>query len=153
MDKILKDFKSYLIGQKLSKTSIKNYLSDVRRFTSWSAKNNYHSFESKVFVAYKTHLYTQKTPSKTINRYLSSLRKLGMFLQEEKITLKNPAADLTNIKTGQKTNQALKTPKANHEMLENFKLALLSQKRKPATIKNYVSDTNQFLNWLEKQKD
>lgn len=153
----LKNFRIYLRSKKLSQKSIKNYVSDVRQFLKWTAKNNFKNLTSTVFATYKSHLLDLKTPTKSINRYLTSLRKFGQFLKEEKLMMVNPAENLENIKgcqcrvftsklTGGKSN--VKTGSLH---IEKFREALIQERLKPATIKNYISDVNQFLKWLEKK--
>jgi site-specific recombinase XerD len=150
MKKLLLDFKSYLIDKKLSKVSVKNYLSDIRRFNLWSAKNKKAGFKQEFFSQYKHYLYLKKTPVKTINRYLSSLRQFGQFLKAKKIVLKDPTQGLENIEAGNKARRP-KKPQAQRVLLDKFKTSLVGQGLSPATIKNYLADINQFLSFLAKE--
>jgi len=143
-------FQTYLKDKKLSEISIKNYVSDLRHFLTWSAKNNFNDFKPSVFSTYKSYLTDSKTPSKTINRYLSSLRKFGQFLKEEKMLMINPAEDLENIKsikTG--LNQVKRPVLLEEDMLGRFGEMLKKERLSQATIKNYLSDINQFLEFLK----
>lgn len=151
MKEIIKKFQQYLKNKKLTKVSVKNYVSDTRQFLKWTAKNNFNHLDGSTFSVYKSHLISQKTPPKSINRYLTSLRRLGKFLKEEKITMFNPAAKLENIRLSPVMSRPgldIKHP----ELTLRFKEALRQEKLKPATIKNYVSDSNQFLKWLKGRK-
>lgn len=146
MTDLLKEFQQYLKSRKLSQKSIKNYVSDVRHFLKWTAKNNLKDFTSTLFSTYKSHLINNKTPIKSINRYLSSLRRFGLFLKQEKLMPFNPTKNLMNIRE-------TKGPAPSRPVLpliDKFKGSLEQQGLKPATIKNYVSDVNQFLDWLNR---
>lgn len=142
-------FQTYLKDKKLSAVSIKNYVSDLRQFLTWSAKNNFNDFKPTVFSTYKSYLTDQKTPSKTINRYLSSLRKFGEFLKAEKMLMINPAEDLENIKaTRTGLVQAKRPVLLEEDILGRFGEMLKEERLSKATIKNYLSDINQFLEFL-----
>ena len=57
----------------------------------------------------------------------------------------NPAQDLENIQSTKKQSQS---PTPDLKLIEQFRQSLKDKRLKPATIKNYVSDVNQFLTWL-----
>ncbi|OGD54154.1 hypothetical protein A3J78_00625 [Candidatus Beckwithbacteria bacterium RBG_13_35_6] len=154
----LLNFKNYLEDKKLSKISVKNYLSDIRHFIYWSAKNKILVLEKSVFEKYKQCLLNNNKPIKTINRYLASLRKYGRFLKEENLIQQNPALGLKNINpTLHRSGAGQVKPRTkikfagSTELIDNFKAYLNKEKIKPATVKNYISDVNQFLNWMEKK--
>ncbi len=148
---MLTDFQIWLKKKKLSDKSVKNYLSDVRQFLSWTAKNSSNQLTPNTFATYRSHLLVKKTPTKSINRYLSSLRKFGEFLKQEKQMMVNPVSNLENIKKQIKqTEKTKKFKTGQEELMENFRQSMQKQKLSKATIKNYVSDINQFLTWLEK---
>lgn len=142
---MIKEFAIFLKTKKLSDVSVKNYLSDVRRFLDWTAKNSYSKLTPAAFNAYKTTLEASKTSSRTINRYLSSLRCFGEFLQQEKLMMINPAHGLKNIESANIDS----FNSTNENILQEFRQTLLKQNLKPVTIKNYMVDTKQFLSWLE----
>ena len=93
MDKLLKDYQKYLDSQRLSKFTIKNYISDVRQFLIWIV-DNYPvpkaippSITTELLKKYRLSLIKRKIPGRTINRHLSSLRSFGDYLQKEKLLL------------------------------------------------------------------
>lgn len=127
MEDTLSDLQSYLEAKKLSPASIKNYVSDVRKFLEWKqtrhpeATNNPLSFITPPIINnYKAHLTQTNTPSKTMNRHFSSLRTLGDFLQKEKLMMANPAQHLENIPQKQviKENPLLDTRQRLYEIGE-----------------------------------
>jgi len=145
---LLEKFQQKLKSKKLSKVSIKNYVSDIRHFFQWTAKNNFLHLNANLFNTYKSHLISQKTPTKSINRYLTSLRQLGKFLKQEKITMFNPSQSIKNeFKNPDYLVSKSRFSIKSGLLLEKFKKELLKEKLKPATIKNYLTDIKQFLNW------
>lgn len=139
------DFLLFLRSKKLSDKSIKNYVSDYRQFSLWTAKNNYSEYQSQTYVLYRNFLQNNRKPIKTINRYMASLRQFGAFLKEKNMAMVNPALALTNI-INLPTNQF----KTDRE-LNKFKESLIKERMKPATIKNYIADVNQFLEFINKE--
>ena len=145
--KLLEKFKSHLISKKSkpSKVTIKNYLSDVRKFIQWFENQSHTSFNPKKITIetinfYKTYLNSKEIPVNSIERYLSSLRRFFSFLMQENLIIINPF------------NQEIDSKKLikNQPGLDQFKIYLLSNNISKLTIKNYLMDIRQFLAWLEK---
>jgi len=155
-DKIKNSFLQYLINLELSKASLKFYKSDIKHFASWlifkckalgaSPENltDVIPFISKnTAEEYKNYLTHNKIPVKTINRRFSVLRHFGRFLKSTNILDYNFTKDLKNIQTSK--------PISPFEGYSNqFASSLKSDKASPLTIKNYLSDVNQFLYWTGK---
>jgi integrase/recombinase XerC len=139
---IIQKFKKYLKNKDLSDITIKNYLSDLRHFLNWSAKTGKSFLDQKSYFNYKNHLQKQHTTAKSINRYLSTLRKFGRFLKESSNLDKNPAINLENLDT----NPQKKKP--DLKILNDFKRSLENQDLSEVTIKNYMSDVRQFLEFV-----
>ena len=89
-----------LTGRKLSRVSIKNYLSDTRKFLYWysitSRQNNTNYPTPTSFLAYKHFLLSSSIPSATVNRHLSSLRRFGTFLSIA-YSVPNPTLNLLSV--------------------------------------------------------
>jgi len=175
MTNLTAQFKAYLIANHLSSVSVKNYVSDINKFLNWVStvpSNPSHSERSRgIFNNYldskdpstslrmtknNTTLPTQEdfknyynkinqssAPSQTIKRYQSALRKFGQFLKEEYVLSKNPAEITRDAIYGVSTQQI--NPE---KMLDAYRKSLEKAQAKPATIRNYLADTRQFLNWL-----
>ena len=152
--KLLKPFKDYLKNQKLSDVTVKNYLSDVKRFLDWSAKNQNSAEpvdcpDRQEFQGYIRFLRAQAVPANNLKRYLSALKKFGQFLADCGKTKTNPAAGLSLV-----TPPSLSAQPINNSILLNkYGNFLLSQKLAPATVKNYLTDARQFFSWLQNQYD
>lgn len=136
---LMADFSIYLRSKKLSSVSIKNYLSDVRQFLN---KYSINDFIPVMLNDYRTSLIKKKIPLPTINRHLSSLRAFGRFLKEERLMMANPASNLLNIQENQGYAVSL-------GWVKDFRKSLVREKLTPVTIKNYLSDVEQFLHWLK----
>lgn len=101
------DFKNYLLSNKFSRTSINNYLADLRHFISWllmTLKSQGLVFEakhlnSKAFILYRKSLENDNLPVKSINRRLSSLRTFIRFCIGQGWMNDNPLSSVNNIKT------------------------------------------------------
>ena len=101
-----RDFKSYLLDQRCSQLTVKNYLADLRQFTEWTmivlgitnyADENgfFSSLNKQLLSTYKERLLTEKQLSPvSINRKLSSLRRYLKFaskygLIDQKLSVDN----------------------------------------------------------------
>ena len=140
-------FKNYLSSQKKnpSKITIKNYLSDIKKFVAWYEKTFNLSFtpssiSPQIIELFKKD-YSDDLSIKSINRYLSSLRKFFSFLLLQKKISVNP------FETPQKENQ---TKDLDPFHLRSFKNYLYVTDSSSLTIKNYLNDIKQFLSWTEK---
>jgi len=154
---IRKVFKDYLGSQDISKISIKNYISDINHFSSWFI------FKIKTWGAspetlsetipfitkgtaskYKSFLIKKNISSKTINRRLSTLRHFGRFLYSIESLDYNFAKNIKNTKSTDKKSKI-------GSLISQFEQHLINEKVSRNTVKSYLSDTRQFLNWLEQK--
>lgn len=150
-------FKNYLLVQKNSPVTAKNYVTDLNHFLNWVdneigikyqivGKDIFSFFTKKTLEKYKASLLTEAIPLTTINRRLSTLRKFGQFGLSQGWLKNNPALKITNA-----TFKETKTDsEVDVKILEGFEKQLEKEKISPVTIKNYLSDLRHFLNWLEK---
>lgn len=147
---IVQNFKSYLQSQKNppSTITVKNYLSDVRRFLNWYKQLFYEeftpeAFSSKVVAQYQIAIQnadkTSLPAAKSAKRYISSLRKFASFLEETNEIIINPFS----VQERTQTNP-------DPLYLKAFRNFLSLEQASKLTIKNYLVDVKQFLEWLEK---
>lgn len=156
----LQTFKEFLHAEKISKGTARSYLSDIRHFFSWLKEFSEHhrteiwkldfagllsQVNENLLEAYKKSLLANNVPAKTVNRRFSSLRRFGSFCQAQNIISLNPFDTLRNISSEQETGQK-KSP------LAGFHLFLWQNKASKSTIKNYLNDVRQFLEWQEREK-
>ena len=156
MNNLTQEFLTHLEASGISKSSIKYYKSDTRHFSGWlilkckslgSSPRNLS--EAVVYITkntaedYKEFMVKNSASIKTINRRLSTLRRLSSFLLETNLVNFDFAGSVGNIRKGQKGSKS--------KMSVNFERYLTSQEVSQNTVKNYLSDINQFISWLDKQ--
>lgn len=160
LDSIKKAFINYLDSIGVSPKTHKNYRSDLNHFIGWVilkvrsfgsyAENLTDSvpFLSRALAGeYLNYLLENKIPAKTINRRLSTLRHLSKFLVGVELIDVNFMDGLENI--GGSNAKKISTG----SIVDDFRTFLEAEKVSKSTIKNYVSDVNQFLAWLENNPD
>lgn len=152
-------FKLYLLSQKTSPVTIRNYLSDLNNFFDWfhqetginhfvAGKSIFGLFTQETLEEYQKFLVQKNIPTTTINRRFSTLRKLGRFAQAQGWLKDNPAEKIKNVSTSLPADAMHQALQAG-EVLMKFQKHLEKEKISPMTIKNYLSDIKHFLNWLE----
>jgi len=156
-------FGLFLKSTGISRVSIKNYLSDLRKFLNWlknlTVSGDTETLSEESFViqnfnlsnltAYKKYLIEITTPEKSLNRSLSALRKFGEFARDQNWLRDNPAKKISNFQTEAKT-QAVKKEK---NILKEWETDLELENIADATIKNYINDVRQFINWTGISED
>lgn len=156
LDSVKKDFINYLHSLGISPKSHKNYKSDLTHFSSWVIEK-VRSFGShietlteavpflseSISLEYKEHMIANNTPNKTVNRRLSTLRHFSKSLLASGLIDFDFVNGIENISLAQTKRKDL-TP-----IVTEFGAYLEAKKISKNTIKNYLSDTRQFLSWLE----
>ncbi len=96
-------FKTYLLAENISASTLTSYLSDYRHYAGWITsykKNIANSFELNEllnevnFHEYKEYQQASGIPEKTINRRFSTLRKLCSLCIQQGWLSRNPAKDI-----------------------------------------------------------
>lgn len=128
---VLNSFKSWLISKSYSSSTTRNYLSDVNRYLQNSTEN-YFSPES--VSSYLSSINDDQNK----NRYLSSLSKFFQFALDQHLISLNPL----------KASQKPKLP-GPQEALSQYQSFLTKKSFSPMTIKNYLNDIQQFIDWLK----
>jgi len=144
-------FKDYLLARGASRVTVKNYLSDWSHFCGWyefylrqrGREENEVGFLTslswRTVEKYKEFLVANRVAAATVNRRLATLRRWGEMAVRERWIEHNSAIEVTNV-----TKQT-----GIEEVLAKFEKHLRGEKLAEATLKNYMSDTRQFLNWAE----
>lgn len=140
-------FKKSLQEKGASKSTVKNYLADVRNFINWASADSPELpliLTLENIAAYRKRLINNEVPFSTIKRYLASLKKFASFCEDN---------DLIEAGSTQKIfsfgNQGAELPVAM--IIKNFRIYLQKQNISRITIKNYLCDIRNFLAWAEKQ--
>ena len=86
MEKLLKEYETYLNNSNLSESTIKGYLNDVKKFTEYSSENKLDIFMCRQFDVKKYFDYIKKSnvTDFTVYRNLSSIKNFYNFLQKSK---------------------------------------------------------------------
>ena len=159
LETLLPAFRKFLIAEKAAGGTVRSYVSDVRSFFDWliAFLTNAHVFEAdspisantsylfsfinkSVLASYSEYLRNNNVPLKTINRRYSALRKLGSFSVSLALLAEN-------------IFESLKTISDTHDFseseyhLEEFKTHLWQTGAAKSTIKNYLGDVRQYLQW------
>jgi len=127
---ILQPFKSWLINKKYSTSTIRNYLSDVNQFFEFTK-------DSDIFATNTVSLYLKNiAKDSNYSRYVSSLSQFFQFAHNQNLTKINPL------------KAALKNKKPSEDEIINQYSEYLNKKHfSGSTIKNYLNDIKQFINW------
>lgn len=140
-------FHHYLTAQKtpVSENTLRNYLSDLKKFISWyeltiNKKFDPSSITSSDIEKYEQSIVSQTKGSSSLERSRASLRKF--------FTLATIHGQISNspFTTARPPSQT------NPFHINEFKYALLSQKKGESTIRNYLIDIEHFLNWIKTTK-
>ena len=80
-----KEFTTYLSSQGLNKISIRNYLSDIKKFIAWfesssGKKISPQNLKSYHISLYEKHLLNNSVSNANIKRYITSVKKFSQFL-------------------------------------------------------------------------
>ncbi len=151
---LISQFKNYLQSQKnqVSPNTLKNYLADIRQFVTWVEKTqgsfNASSLSPEIIEAYLASRKEQSNSNpeisdRSIKRHTSSLRKFASFLFATNQIKFNPFEGNTSGK-----NSVVKDP----WRLQDFRNYLYVFNASPLTIKNYIIDIKQFLEWVAKNE-
>jgi site-specific recombinase XerD len=156
----MNEFLSYLKSLALSPKSFKNYKSDVSHFAGWAIMKirSFGSYvesladivpflNSKLILDYREYLNGNAVPPKTINRRLSTLRHFSRHLVASQVLDFDFMSGIENI------SQSKKVFYSSKPLAEAFRSHLMAEKASANTIKNYMSDVQQFLTWLETKQE
>lgn len=158
-DKIIKKFLKNLSDEGKSQVSVKNYKSDISHFLAWgvlkiksfgayaeSVAEVIPFIDNNFFSEYKNYMTENKINIKTANRRLSSLRNFSRYLFSEHLIDHDFMNGIRNIEKEIDDKMQIK----NAGIIEKFKESLVKdEKISPNTIKNYISDVKNFLNWVD----
>lgn len=161
---LLNNFENYLSQRGISRKTLRNYRCDLLHFTGWACfhletkgyrmVNNIQDLlphlNFELFTNYKTYHLLKNIPASTANRRLSTLRNFGKFLVFEGLTAIDPTQVVQNIKST-KAQKEENGQERMEQVLAEFKKFLEEQKLSKATMKNYLSDTRQFIQYVAQQ--
>lgn len=135
----LTNFKRWLELKNYQPTTVKNYISDQNKYLHFTPSGIL--FSSPKISRYISHLATKNNAK----RYLASLNKFCQFALDQNLTKKNLYKSALKIQ--RLSGSRPQTPHIN-QLLDQFKSQLIRQKRSPSTIRNYINDLHQYINFI-----
>lgn len=124
----LKEFSNFLYNSKTSNLTIKNYISDIRQFLTWTAEvtqtsDVFAQIDNFLIEEYKNRLLDEANFSPlSVNRKLSSLRKYLSFAKHKNLIATSfdleKSFDDLRIRTA--SNQISKAPESDSDALESL---------------------------------
>ena len=153
MNKLTSQFVAYLENTRhVSKVTSKNYLSDLRFFTSWlshSSGTNLNLLDGvneQSLGKYKQFLLSKKSAKSTTNRRLASLRVFCQFCYVSNLLTKSYAQMISSLPEIKSTDNKI------HDLVSKFGKYLKNQRSSRNTIKNYTADVKKYLDFVIEQK-
>jgi site-specific recombinase XerD len=123
-------FSLWLKSKSYSSSTIRNYLSDVNAYVNLTRDLNI--FSSDTVSSYLQTI--QKNPA--YSRYLSSLSKFFQYALDQNLIKVDPL----------KQAQKIKKPSTD-DILSDYQSFLTKKHFSPSTIRNYLNDLRQFIDW------
>lgn len=150
-------FKAFLFSRKHTRSTVKNYTSDVSRFIKWYENKFNKSFNPSQTSSYIIKSYLKESfaasdlpltlSARSIDRHHASLKKFFNFLLTERIIEINPLSDDSGLNIN---SSAEKDDKSSITLtLKQFKDHLYRRNCAKATIKNYILDIQHLISFLE----
>jgi len=135
-------FRDWLKSQNYSSSTTRNYLVDINKYLSHLSTNSESTTLSSIFSlsSLKDYLDLIEDP-KYKGRSLSSLNKFSLFALSQNYINSNP------IKKYRRLSQSTKNFDIEN-LLDTYKDYLIKKKRSPSTVRNYINDLQQYINWL-----
>jgi len=122
-------FRSWLTAADLSPSTVRNYVADLNKYLSTVS-------ESQIFSPPSINAYiSQITGQKNYRRQLASLAKFCQFALDQHYIDSNPI----HASAGSYSFDSL---------LSEFNTYLQSHQASPSTIKNYINDLRQYLDFI-----
>jgi len=132
---IFTSYQNWLRSKSYSDATIRNYLVDLRKYISFSEN----IFDSNNLTSY----FQNINQDPNYKRFLASLSKFFQFALDQNLITENPFPKA--LKNNLRSNiDDLKT------ILNSYQKQLEDKKFSISTIRNYINDIHQFINWAAK---
>jgi len=130
---IIPAFKSYLHSKNYSISTIRNYIADLGKYFSV-----FPTFSTDSLITF----LRQHSASPNYPRTLASLRLFCQFALDQQHLTINPLKNALKIVSS--------TPQLNlNQIITEYSKYLTNHHASNSTIKNYINDINQYINWLK----
>jgi site-specific recombinase XerD len=137
----ISSFKLWLQAKNYSPATIRNYLVDISKYLDFSRTDIFSQNSISSYVA-------SLSKNENTSRYLSSLNQFCLYALDQHLVTQNPLkAALKNLRSSSKPLDP-----TLDDLLKLYQQNLIKHNTAPVTIKNYLNDLHQYINWLETQK-
>lgn len=130
-------FRQWLVSRSYSSNTIRNYLADINKYFSVIPQHS-DPFDTATLTAYINTL----SDLNNTKRYLASLNLFCLFALNQQIISINPIKSLRRQPTGQPGIPAVDL------LLQDFSDYLNRHHKTQNTIKNYINDIHQYLDFI-----
>ncbi|OGL56967.1 hypothetical protein A2410_00525 [Candidatus Shapirobacteria bacterium RIFOXYC1_FULL_38_24] len=137
-------FRAWLSARQYSDSTVRNYLVDINKYISFT--DDHLLFDESTLKNY----FESVSSHPNYPRTLASLKKFFQFALDQKLIEKNSFKSA--LRSASRTGQACLAT-TTESLIPSFQTYLESKKKTPATIKNYINDIQQFINWAENQSE
>lgn len=134
----ISSFKLWLSTKKYSPSTITNYINDLSRL--YTHLQHYYPNHTTLTNPQITSYITSLSGNINYRRYLASLNKFCQFAVSQGLIDSNPL-----LKPNNRTNKS--RPDPLYKLLTDFKKHLTTGNHSHSTIKNYILDIKQYINW------
>lgn len=138
-------FKTWLQQKNYNPNTVRNYIADIHKYQYYigafypnSSKNDLFIFSDSVLKSYLLKIVGQKN----YRRYLTSLSQFFQFAADSKIIPLNPVRSIKKQLLYHKNTYFDNYIQTYHKYLSH-------RSKTPVTIKNYINDIQQFLDYCQ----
>jgi site-specific recombinase XerD len=137
---IVTSYKNWLKLKSYSNATIRNYIADLKKYFLFTNPDS-DKITDKIFDQNNLTSYFQNiNQDQNYKRFLASLSKFFQFALDQKLISTNPFPKALKVQ-----------PETNlKEVVNQYKQQLQTKKFSISTIRNYVNDIQQFINWTSK---
>lgn len=132
-------YRDWLKSKSYSDATIRNYLVDLKKYFFFS-NSDPNQVTDKIFDQNNLTSYFQNiNQDQNYKRFLASLSKFFQFALDQQLISENPFPKALKIQ-----------PETNlEEVVNQYQEQLVAKKFSLSTIKNYINDVQQYINWIK----
>jgi site-specific recombinase XerD len=137
---LITSYQNWLKSKSYSDATVRNYLVDLRKYILFTNPES-DQVSDKIFDQENLVSYFQNiNQDQNYKRFLASLSKFFQFALDQQLISTNPFPKAIKVQ-----------PEANLEdIIKLYQGHLESKKSSISTIRNYINDIHQFINWAQK---
>jgi len=140
---IFTSYQNWLKSKSYSDATIRNYLVDLRKYFLFSS-SDLNQISDKIFDQDNLSSYLQNiNQDQNYKRFLASLSKFFQFALDQHLISENP------FPKALKSNGEPMLPPVE-DIVKLYQQQLEAKNFSLSTIRNYINDIHQFINWAQK---